>query len=143
MGLTDMLPGVGGSDTRQERKQATRLVLADPNPSAKDSFGEYQLLIGPNPESNTDGWGVYRCTTRANIPSETKLYVFEEGSVVSLGGTPFQLCLAQLVQPEHVDESYDGFYIDFPAELAEQSIANHSTLSKDEFEMLSISLADF
>lgn len=144
MGLTDLIPGLGsGSDTTEnETLTATRLFMTDPVPWDKESFNDYQLMIGPNPESDSDEWVVYRCTTATNIPSDTQLFVFEHGDIVSMGDNPFQLCLAQLVRSEDVDESYDGYYIDFPEELTEQTIPEQSAYTEDELKMFYVSLAD-
>jgi hypothetical protein len=144
MGLIDLVPGLGGdSDTAEnETLTATRLFIVDPVPWKKESYNDFQLMIGPEPESDSDEWVVYRCTTATNIPSDTQLFVFEHGNIVSMGGNPFQLCLAQLVRSEDVDESYDGYYIDFPEELTEQTIPERSVYTEDELNMFYVSLAD-
>jgi hypothetical protein len=90
-------------------------------------------MIGPDTESTDQEWTVYRCTEDGTqIPPGTELFVFEEGRVVSDGETPFQLHLAQLLHNGSVDESLDGYFVDFPDELADREYSEQTRIDDDE-----------
>ena len=143
MGLLNAIPGVGGSSSESGGSVTVhRIYLADPAPGERDSLDEYQLMFGPDVETDGEDWAAYRCTTPSNIPPETQLYVFEEGEIVQMNHA-FQLCLAQFVTPEDVDrENYDGYYTEFPEELAGRSIPEGSAFDQEELKMFYLSVSD-
>jgi len=131
MGLTDWIPGAGSTGGRSEDDVDT-YYLADETPWNTE-LGAYRLMIGPA-TAGSDEWAVHRCTEAdTEIPPQTELLVFQEGRVVRAGESPFRLQLAQLVLGDRVDkESLDGYFVEFPAELAGESIPQGGPVGDDE-----------
>jgi hypothetical protein len=107
----------------------------------------YRIMIGPDTESADHEWTVYRCTEDdTKIPSGSKLFVIEEGRVVSDGDRSFQLHLAQLVLDEDAvdQERVDGYFVDFPDEVADTVYAEQTRIDDDELNQYLTSLpSDF
>lgn len=143
MALRDMIPGIGSAETGagSEEPKIHRMYLADESP-AETELRDYRIMIGPDIEGD-DEWCVYRCTEDATtIPEGTQLYVFREGDVVSFGGKPFQVHLAQLVQPEDVDrENFDGTYVEFPESLTGGSWPKRTPISDEELDQFLVSVS--
>lgn len=136
MGLTDWIPGLNSTEGESDDESRVRnLYLADEK-SWETELQEYRIMIGPDTESTDHEWAVYRCTEDGTqIPPGTELFVFEEGRVISDDGTRVRLHLAQLLLNGSVDESLDGYFMDFPEELAgdvysEQTRIDDSELSQ-------------
>ena len=132
MGLTDWIPGVGsaGGDSTDD---VDTFYLADETPWNTE-LRAYRLMIGPATETAGAEWAVYRCTDEpTEIPSQTELFVFQEGRVVPNDDAPFRLHLAQLVLGDRVDRAdLDGYFVEFPAELAEESYSEGGRVDDDE-----------
>lgn len=143
MALRDMIPGVGSAETGASSGEAQihRMYLADEAPRETE-LSDYRIMIGPDIEGD-DEWCVYRCTEDGtSIPENTQLYVFKTGNVVSFGGKPFQVHLAQLVQPEDVEqENYDGTFVDFPESLTGGSWPERTPISDEELQQFLVSVS--
>jgi len=133
MGLTDWIPGIGSAASGSAADGVDTFYLADETPWNTE-LRAYRLMIGPATESAGEEWAVYRCTDEpTEIPPQTELFVFQEGRVVRDDGAPFRLHLAQLVLGDRVDrEGLDGHFVDFPAELTEESYSEGGRVDDDE-----------
>lgn len=121
--------------------QQLYLATADP---PNTEFRDYRLMFGPDTESTEPEWVIYRCTEDGTyIPESTKLYVFRQGDVIDYNGNPFQVNLAQLVQPNEVDpDEYDGAFIEFPDELTGETWPAKTPISNDELGQFLLSVAE-
>lgn len=147
MGLTDWIPGLNTAEEESTDEGAVdELYLADEETWISE-LREYRIMIGPDTETDDHEWTVYRCTEDdTKIPSGSKLFVIEEGRVVSDGDRSFQLHLAQLVLSEDaVDQSrVDGYFVDFPDEVADTVHAEQTRIDDDELSQYLTSLrSDF
>lgn len=130
MELTDWIPGLSGRDSAVDNDVDT-LYLSDATPW-KTELRDYRLMIGPDRESDSEAWTIYRCTEDdTKIPDDAKLFVFQEGRVVSDAERPFELHLAQaVVNPTEKDA--DGYYVDVPAELTGETYDETRVVDDDE-----------
>jgi hypothetical protein len=144
MALRDLVPGMGSADSSSESEPVTvsQMYLADLKPW-DTAFEDYRLMLGPDIGGENE-WAVYRCTEeRTRIPEGTKLYVFRKGDIVDFNGRPFQIHLAQLVQPENVEpDEYDGEFVDFPSELAGKTLPEMKHVSDKDLSEYLLSVAE-
>lgn len=147
MGLTDWIPGLHIAEKESTDEDIVdTLYLADEK-TWNTELRAYRIMIGPDTETDDHEWTVYRCTEDdTKIPSGSKLFVFEEGRVVSDGDRSFQLHLAQLILDEDaVDQArVDGYFVEFPDELADEVYSEHTRIDDDELSQYLTSLpSDF
>jgi len=140
MGLTDWIPGVGSGRADDD---VDTFYLADATPW-KTELRDYGLMIGPDRDTEDEGWTIYRCTAdETTIPEGAKLFVFQEGRVVSDADRPFQLLLAQAVGKQ-TEKDIDGYYVDVPAELTGETYDEQRLVDDDALSHYARSLpADF
>jgi len=142
MGLLNWLSNIGKRPNPSLADgPVVKFILLDENPGEK-STDDYRLLIGPEFIDNSVEWFAYRCTkNNTRIPEGTKMFIFEQGAVISDQNTNIQMNLAQLVQPENIDEDEeDRIIIDFPKKLCEMTMPEFYHVEDEELHRFLLSI---